>query len=517
MTYPIVAHSAYDKYRMRQFINLVEQYQYGETGDTDFDGIVYHNSNARFDQFKIDPKRGVYFASSPDHDYGKYVYKCRVTLTNAISELSENVFEIDRNILIQEGYDGRIVDYSNEHMGDDEMFDVIAFYLHQIEILEIVDNEKVDEARNPESIKRFSKDYDSENIVSDTHGQSARSEPEWKQTLTNMMMKHNFSLVGNGINGAVYENQNYPYVIKVYRRDHAYDEWLYFSRTHRNNKYVPKIKGNGVVLNRIFNAVRLEKLVPCPVSLANDLISNIDAILDATMRISARMQQEGDEALIERSDPDLVEIARLLLDWEGNTDLTTHNVMMRRDGSPVIIDPLYIQPRDAWEYDGEWEEDIFETSYYHGSQEDAPNFIIGHQGNNSNFLGNYSSKRYGVFLSNNPKFAQQYGKVGKYEIDTPHILPPQGVRGLVDGFVDSLDPFGEDRGIWLEARNVQTGTWPFWRMFEDELGERFYAYAKDDYDAIEFEEDHDDDSEENGSVESLTTVVLNPSVIKRVG
>lgn len=512
-----MTHPTYDKYGMRQFINLIEQYQYGETGDTEFDGIVYHNSNVRFDQFKIDPQRGVYFASSPDHDYGKYVYKCRVTLANAISELSESVFEIDRNILIQEGYDGRIVDYSNEHVGDDEMFDVIAFYLHQIEILEILDNEKVDEARNPESIKRFSKAYDSEHIVSDTHGQSARSEPEWKQTLINMMMKHDFSLVGNGINGAVFGNSSYPYVIKVYRRDHAYDEWLYFSRTHRNNKYVPKIKGKGVVLNQIFNAVRLEKLVPCPISLANDLISNIDTILDASMRISTRTQLEGDEALIERSDPDLVEIARLLQDWEGNTDLTTHNIMMRRDGSPVIIDPLYIQPRDAWDHDDEWEEGIFETSYYHGSQEDAPNFIIGHQGNNSNFLGNYSSKRYGVFLSNNPKFAQQYGKVGKYEIDTPHILPAQGVRSLVNDFVDSLDPFGEDRNIWLEARNVQSGAWPFWRMFEDDLGERFYAYVKDDYDAIEFEEYHDDDSEEDGSIESLTTVVLNPNVIKRVG
>lgn len=492
---------------VRELINLVEQYQYGETGDTSFDGIVYHNSNVRFDQFRIDPKRGVYFASSPDHDYGKYIYKCRVTLSNAISELSENVFEIDRNILIQEGYDGRIVDYSNEHIGDDEMFDVIAFYLHQIEILEVKANDEVTEARNPEQIKQFRQKFGDRSINSDTHGESARSNPRWKKTLSSWMEEHGFGIIGAGINGAVYENPNYPYVIKVYRTDHAYDDWIWFSKTNPNNPYVPRVKGNVIRLNDVFNAVRLEKLIPADQSIANNFVDLLENLIEAHWNPSKKEK-------LNDADPYMASIAKYLRDWEGHTDITIHNVMMRTNGDLVLIDPLYTPPRDTIEI--EIDDDLYEA-YYHGSQEDAPNFIIGHDGNVSNAFGNYTSKRYGVFLSNNPKFAQQYGKVGTYEITTDHILPPRGVRGIVDEFIDTLDPFGEDRGIWLEARNVQMGSWPFWRMFEDELGERFYNYVKDDYDAIQFEEDHEDDTEENGSVESLTTVVLNPSVIKRVG
>lgn len=371
--------------------------------------------------------------------------------------------------------------------------------------LAIAKSEPIEEARNPKQIKQFRQEFNDRFINSDTHGESARSNPRWRKTLSSWMEEHGFNIIGSGINGAVYENPNYPYVIKVYRTDHAYDDWIWFSKTNPTNKYVPQVRGNVIRINGVFNAVRLEKLVPADTSRAIAFVHTIEELADANWAA-------GGKEKLDNADPDMRSIAKMIRDWEGSTDLTAHNVMMRSNGELVLIDPLYISPPGDIEI-----EDDLDEGYYHGSQEDAPNFIIGHQGNNSNFLGNYSSKRYGVFLSNNPKFAQQYGKVGKYEVDTVHILPPQGVRGLVDGFVDSLDPFGEDRGIWLEARNVQTGAWPLWRMFDDELGERFYEYAKDDYDAIEFEEDHDDEAEENGSVNSLTTVVLNPSVIKRVG
>lgn len=105
-----------------------------------FDGVAYHNSEERFDTFRINPERGVYFANEPDHEYGRYTYKCRIKLQRAAVYDSMDNMEIDRELLIQEGFDGRIVDYTEENGDDGAMFDYIAFYPEQIEILEVIDN-----------------------------------------------------------------------------------------------------------------------------------------------------------------------------------------------------------------------------------------------------------------------------------------------------------------------------------------------------------------------------------------
>ncbi len=111
---------------MRKYIDLTKK----------FDGIVYHCSPDKFSEFHINPRRGVYFSNEPDHDYGNHIYKCNVTLQSPYYSSSIDSFiEIDRLILIEHGFDGRIVDYSEE--SDYEMFDVIAFYDHQINIIEM--------------------------------------------------------------------------------------------------------------------------------------------------------------------------------------------------------------------------------------------------------------------------------------------------------------------------------------------------------------------------------------------
>jgi hypothetical protein len=114
---------------MRQFMTLVESVQRG------FSGIVFHGSDETFRDFRIDPIRGVYFSGDENYarDYGKFVYRCRVSLDNprVYSEDDANGdMEIDREALIGQGYDGRLVRYDN---GD---IDVIAFHRHQIEIVE---------------------------------------------------------------------------------------------------------------------------------------------------------------------------------------------------------------------------------------------------------------------------------------------------------------------------------------------------------------------------------------------
>lgn len=119
---------------MRKWMTLCEmQFKASES----FDGVVYHCSDVRFDTFRVNPNRGVYFANEPDSEYGRYIYKCHVTLDNAAYDLSTDNFEIDRNELIQQGYDGRIVDYCEE--SDVAMLDIIAFHGEQIKILEVTE------------------------------------------------------------------------------------------------------------------------------------------------------------------------------------------------------------------------------------------------------------------------------------------------------------------------------------------------------------------------------------------
>jgi hypothetical protein len=125
---------------MRRWIDLIREAVDSPRRAVPFDGIVYHNSNARFDVFNVNPERGVYFANEPDHEYGRYTYRCRVKLQNAAYYESLDNMEIDREALIEEGFDGRIVDYAEE--SDEPMFDYIAFFPQQIEILEVIDNTK---------------------------------------------------------------------------------------------------------------------------------------------------------------------------------------------------------------------------------------------------------------------------------------------------------------------------------------------------------------------------------------
>jgi hypothetical protein len=89
-----------------------------------------------FGELNIDPNRGIYFTTDSEYaaQYGEWVYQCRVTLSNPrvySEEESHGMMEIDRLALIDEGYDGRIIEY------DDGQKDIIAFHPHQIKLRKI--------------------------------------------------------------------------------------------------------------------------------------------------------------------------------------------------------------------------------------------------------------------------------------------------------------------------------------------------------------------------------------------
>ena len=194
--------------------------------------------------------------------------------------------------------------------------------------------------QRPPEIAQFSAKYADPKIISRVQSQAARSSPPWLRTLSKAMAKYNFTLIGEGINGAVFQNEKYPYVLKVYRRDAGYDEWVYFSKTHSANKHVPKFRGQIIYLNENFRAVRVEPLEPCSPVASYRFIDEVDKIQRSIM---GKRFNERDE-ILKRFKPDLVEVALFLNDWEGHSDLTQFNVMARKNGDVVIIDPIYINP-----------------------------------------------------------------------------------------------------------------------------------------------------------------------------
>ena len=116
-------------------MKLLEIFSESQQDSTAFNGIVFHGSDKIITAFRIDPKRGTYFSGDAEYasDYGSIIYRCRVKLRHpkVVTEDEANGdIEIDRLVLMRDGYDGRIVRYDNGEI------DVIAFNSNQITILE---------------------------------------------------------------------------------------------------------------------------------------------------------------------------------------------------------------------------------------------------------------------------------------------------------------------------------------------------------------------------------------------
>jgi hypothetical protein len=78
------------------------------------------------DEIVMDGDRGVFFSTDEAYaaSYGSVVRRYVVTLENPLvvsEQESAGTIEIDRNILIEQGYDGRVIAY------DDGSLDVVAF------------------------------------------------------------------------------------------------------------------------------------------------------------------------------------------------------------------------------------------------------------------------------------------------------------------------------------------------------------------------------------------------------
>lgn len=148
---------------------------------------------------------------------------------------------------------------------------------------------------------------------------------------------------------------------------------------------------------------------------------------------------------------------------------------------------------------------------YHGSPHKFDQFNVNSKSaNDMGLLGNVETERSAAFLSNNPNFSKEYGDVTKWDVKpkkTAKITPE-----LRDEFVGTIDPFGPERDLWLQAKY---GSRQDWSLFEGELGKRFSNFLLDKgYDAAKFKEYIP--TKDGGEVGGVTTAILKPDIARIV-
>ena len=146
---------------------------------------------------------------------------------------------------------------------------------------------------------------------------------------------------------------------------------------------------------------------------------------------------------------------------------------------------------------------------FHGTTKTFDQFKIGRPTTNSTPLGEVPTTRHGVFFSDSPEFAGQYGSVKEHELNIKNTAKID--RDLILDFAESLDPHGPDRDIWIQAKNTKKP----WTLFDGETGKRFVNFLrKRGHDSATFAEDHE--TPDGRSIEGNTTVVFDPKHIAKL-
>ncbi len=153
----------------------------------------------------------------------------------------------------------------------------------------------------------------------------------------------------------------------------------------------------------------------------------------------------------------------------------------------------------------------FTKRLYHGTQSRPDYTSAQHTGYNSTAFGPYNSERHAIFLTDDPNFASLYGNVYTFEVRFKNMFDGD-LKEMAFRAARTIDAHGPNRDIWIDLMNVRDEM--IWALFEDELGEYFVSYMKDQgYDSVFFEEEH---SEAGKSTMVNTYAAFDPTSIKMV-
>ena len=151
------------------------------------------------------------------------------------------------------------------------------------------------------------------------------------------MTTQGFTVLGSGIAGLVIEKSGYPWVFKIFHDDLGYLWYINYARQHQDNPHVPKMKGGVAILSKDnfygnLYLVRIEKLSPLLRRDSDkkviDAIGNVDDLTPETAK------------LISKTYPTMLPVLQAIVGSGYAVDLHRGNMMVRKDGTLVITDPL---------------------------------------------------------------------------------------------------------------------------------------------------------------------------------
>lgn len=193
--------------------------------------------------------------------------------------------------------------------------------------------------------------------------------------LEELFASKGFVPIGNGLHGRVYGSDTYPYVVKLFRNDAAYEAFLSFAAQNPNPHYA-KARGKVKTISDEgdYRIIRLEKLLPA--SKENMVMYRDSMQALAELKVISGLEEIDDDDFIasfvretkygfksnaeqrqriadlqkklSTMNPSFVDAMKIIVNVFsdsniGALDTNAGNVMQRPDGTPVIIDPL--QPR----------------------------------------------------------------------------------------------------------------------------------------------------------------------------
>ncbi|PCJ96828.1 MAG: hypothetical protein COA52_01055 [Hyphomicrobiales bacterium] len=185
------------------------------------------------------------------------------------------------------------------------------------------------ELRNPPEIKKY------KDTVSDFKRVDNRF--DFRSGMPELFAKYAFKPIGSGKYAVVYENKKYPYIIKVFMKDTAYLKYLNWAKANQSNVFVPKIRGKVIKITDVIMAVRLEKLEEKS-GFNKNYDSFIEAMLDPEWAIEGKLDLT---AYITKHKKDLDKLALFISKNKKIADIHDGNILVRKDSTPVLIDPFY--------------------------------------------------------------------------------------------------------------------------------------------------------------------------------
>lgn len=140
--------------------------------------------------------------------------------------------------------------------------------------------------------------------------------------------------LGMGYYAKVYARPQDNFVIKIFRNDPGYAQFLKYIQDNANNPYVPKLKGKIVKLPNHFSLVRIEKLKTIPFEIYQQISFAAEHFHDKNLTNEINQKYPG---LLDF----IASLKGIVKDSQGRIHFDLHRSnMMIRGETPVITDPF---------------------------------------------------------------------------------------------------------------------------------------------------------------------------------